>query len=116
MSAPPDDAQPGGDPVRRRRHELRFGKHRVGLPRSRALRLLLGVGLVLGGIFAVLPVLGLWMLPLGVMVLSIDLPPMRRLRRRIEVWWGRSGAQGQASGGWEWIRRRLKKIWPERRG
>jgi hypothetical protein len=43
----------------------------------------------LGGLFWFLPVLGLWMLPLGLLVLSIDIPAVRRLRRRIEIWWGR---------------------------
>jgi len=36
-----------------------------------------------------LPILGLWMLPLGLLMLSIDLAPVRRLRRRVEIWWGR---------------------------
>jgi len=74
----------------RARHGLRFGRHRVGLPDSRLLRILLGVGLVIGGLLAFLPVLGLWMLPLGILVLSIDLAPVRRGRRRFDVWWGRS--------------------------
>jgi len=98
----------------RRRHALRLGRHRVALPASRLLRILLGTGLIAGGLFAFLPVLGLWMLPLGAMVLSIDLPPVRRLRRRIEVWWGRSGARDQAGGIWDWVRRQLKKVWPKR--
>jgi hypothetical protein len=29
------------------------------------------------------------MVPLGLLVLSVDLPVVRRLRRRVEVWWGR---------------------------
>jgi hypothetical protein len=36
-----------------------------------------------------LPILGLWMLPLGILLLSIDLAPVRRVRRRTEIWWGR---------------------------
>jgi hypothetical protein len=36
-----------------------------------------------------LPVLGLWMLPVGIMVLSIDFHPLRRARRRFDTWWGR---------------------------
>ncbi|MEP3245826.1 MAG: PGPGW domain-containing protein [Sneathiella sp.] len=59
------------------------------MPQSRFRRLLLGWGLVLGGILGFLPVVGFWMLPLGIIVLSVDLPFARRLRRRTEVWWGR---------------------------
>jgi hypothetical protein len=36
-----------------------------------------------------LPILGFWMLPLGFLVLSHDLPFARRLRRRLAVWWHR---------------------------
>lgn len=96
------------------RHALRLGSHRVHLPRSRPLRLLLGAGLVGGGILGFLPVLGLWMLPLGVAVLSIDVPPIRRLRRRTMVWWGRSGARDRTNDSWGWLRTQLKKIWPKR--
>tara|TARA_R110000824_G_scaffold401749_1_gene614476 strand:- start:21326 stop:21547 length:222 start_codon:yes stop_codon:yes gene_type:complete len=48
-----------------------------------------GVILIIGGVFGFLPMLGFWMLPLGVVVLSVDLHPVRRFRRRVEVWWGR---------------------------
>ena len=34
--------------------------------------------LILGGVFSFLPVLGLWMLPLGLMVLAVDIPPLKR--------------------------------------
>jgi len=52
------------------------------LPGSSIERICIGVILILGGF------LGFWMVPLGLMVLSIDLPIVRRGRRRIEVWWG----------------------------
>ena len=93
---------------------MRLGRHKVVLPRSRVLRVLLGSGLVLGGVFSFLPVLGLWMLPLGAAVLSIDVPPVRRLRRRTEVWWGRSDMRDHATGWWDWVRRQAKKVWPKR--
>lgn len=48
-----------------------------------------GVLLVIGGILGFLPVLGFWMVPLGIIVLSVDLHIVRRLRRRFEVRWGR---------------------------
>jgi hypothetical protein len=58
-------------------------------PKSKTGRLLLGWALIVGGIFGFLPVLGFWMIPLGVIILSADSPFMRRLRRRAEVWIGR---------------------------
>lgn len=46
---------------------------RVRRPEARLIRIPLGILLVLGGIFSFLPVLGLWMLPLGLLLLAIDL-------------------------------------------
>lgn len=42
-------------------------------PEARLVRIPLGILLVLGGIFSFLPVLGIWMLPLGLLLLAIDL-------------------------------------------
>jgi hypothetical protein len=71
------------------KHHLRFAGRKIGMPGTKLLRTLLGVALILGGIFSFLPILGLWMLPLGLLVLSIDHHRVRRLRRRIDVWWAR---------------------------
>jgi hypothetical protein len=49
----------------------------------------LGVLLVLAGFLGFLPILGFWMIPLGLIVLSVDVPAVRRLRRRTEVRIGR---------------------------
>jgi hypothetical protein len=46
---------------------------RLRQPAARWVRIPLGILLVLGGIFSFLPVLGIWMLPLGVLLLAIDL-------------------------------------------
>ncbi|WP_202615410.1 hypothetical protein [Rhizobium deserti] len=59
------------------------------MPRSRAGRIGVGSALVLGGVFGFLPILGFWMVPLGFVVLSHDLPFVRRQRRRIGLWWAR---------------------------
>jgi len=48
-----------------------------------------GVVLVIGGLFGFLPVLGYWMLPLGLALLAVDFPVARRLNRLLQVWWGR---------------------------
>ncbi|TXM70068.1 hypothetical protein [Methylobacterium sp. WL120] len=46
---------------------------------------------ILGGIFSILPVLGLWMLPLGLALLAQDVPglkvPLERSARWIEATW-----------------------------
>jgi len=59
------------------------------VPQSRSVRITMGIALVIGGLLGFLPILGFWMLPLGLLLLSVDLRFARRLRRRIEVWWGR---------------------------
>lgn len=70
-------------------HSIGIAGRQIRLPRSRPWRITLGVALTLGGFVGFLPILGFWMVPLGLMVLSIDLPAVRRLRRRSVVWWGR---------------------------
>jgi len=51
-------------------------------PSSRWVRLPAGFLLVLGGIFSILPLLGLWMLPLGLLLLVQDVPFLRRPTRQ----------------------------------
>jgi UPF0716 family protein affecting phage T7 exclusion len=68
---------------------IRIGSYTLPLPRSRLLRILIGVLLVIGGLFAFLPILGFWMIPLGLLVLSVDIPRVRRWRRRFAVWFHR---------------------------
>jgi len=77
-----EDTRPPGDSVK-------LGKHRLPLPRSRLLRIVIGVLLVLGGFVGFLPILGFWMIPLGLLILSIDIPRVRRWRRRFAVWFSR---------------------------
>jgi hypothetical protein len=69
--------------------KIRFANRHVHLPRSRALRVGLGLLLVAGGLLGFLPVLGFWMIPLGLLVLSVDIPVVRRWRRKLAVWWHR---------------------------
>jgi hypothetical protein len=70
---------------------VRVGKIRVKVPRSKTGRRALGGALVAGSTLWFLPVLGLWMLPAGLLVLSVDSPRVRRFRRVNEVravrWW-----------------------------
>ena len=64
---------------------IRFGQKTIQLPASRLVRIPIGVLLVLGGIVGFLPILGFWMIPLGLVVLSVDVPAVRRWRRRMTV-------------------------------
>lgn len=50
----------------------------VRQPHMHLVRIPLAVLLIFGGIFSFLPVLGLWMLPLGLLVLAIDVPVLKR--------------------------------------
>ncbi len=65
-----------------------FDRH-FHLPRSKPIRIGLGILLIVGGVLGFLPVLGFWMVPLGLLVLSVDLPVVRRWRRQLTVWWHR---------------------------
>lgn len=51
-------------------------------PTSRWVRLPLGIFLIAGGLLAILPVFGLWMLPFGFLLLALDVPLLRRPARR----------------------------------
>ena len=68
---------------------VRIGRYTLPLPRSRLLRIVLGVLFIIGGLFSILPIFGLWMIPLGLLILSIDVPRVRRWRRRFAVWFHR---------------------------
>jgi hypothetical protein len=73
------------DPQPERSIDL-FGR-KFTLPKSRRLRICLGVLLVVGGILGFLPILGFWMVPLGLLVLSYEFAWVRRGRRRLALWW-----------------------------
>ena len=53
----------------------------VHLPRG--LRSGLGSVLLVAGLFGFLPILGFWMIPLGLALIALDIPP---LRRRLRQW------------------------------
>lgn len=53
------------------------------------LRQTVGTLLIIGGLLGFLPVLGYWMLPLGLALLAVDFPIARRMNRNLQVWWGR---------------------------
>ena len=76
-----------------------FDRH-FHLPQSKPIRIGLGILLVAGGLVGFLPVLGFWMIPLGLLVLSVDLPVVRRWRRQLTVGWHRKkGDDGDTQSG-----------------
>ena len=55
-------------------------------PEARWLRIPAGLLLTLGGCLAIRPVFGVWMLPLGIVLLAEDVPPLRRFIGRVLEW------------------------------
>lgn len=58
---------------------MRWGQHRV----PPVLRAILGVVFCIGGVFGFLPILGFWMIPLGLAFIALDIP---FLRKRMDIW------------------------------
>ena len=52
-------------------------------PSSRWARIPAGLLLIGGGVLGILPLLGFWMLPIGMVLLADDIPPLRRVRARL---------------------------------
>ena len=75
---------------------IRILGRRYPMPGTRGGRIGLGAALVVGGVFGFLPVLGFWMIPLGGLVLSREIHAIRRIRRQMVIWRGRS-AQRRAN-------------------
>ena len=61
--------------------------YRAVLSAPRVFRVLVGLLLVIGGVLGFLPVLGFWMVPLGLLVIFFDVPWVRGLWRRGRLWW-----------------------------
>jgi hypothetical protein len=61
-------------------------------PHARWVRIPAGVLLILGGVFSILPVLGIWMLPLGLLLIAYDVPILRRPVGRFTIWAARKWA------------------------
>jgi len=62
-------------------------------PSAGWVRVPLAVVLILGGFVGFLPILGFWMLPIGVLLLAEDLPVLKRPTLRalgtVQGWWDR---------------------------
>ena len=55
-------------------------------PSSRLVRIPMAILLIAGGIFSFLPVLGLWMLPLGLLLFAQDVPMLQKPMARMLGW------------------------------
>ena len=55
-------------------------------PSSRYVRIPMAILLIIGGIFSILPVLGLWMLPLGLLLFAQDVPILQKPLVRLLGW------------------------------
>jgi hypothetical protein len=55
-------------------------------PALRWVRVPAGVLFIAGSFLSILPLFGVWMLPLGLMLLAEDIPPLRRVRDRFLDW------------------------------
>ncbi len=93
---PQDSSKDESEPDTARPHpRIRlFGNH-YRIPQSILARRFFGVALVVLGFFGFLPVLGFWMIPLGLIVLSYDSHVIRRWRRRLSVSFGRRNGGGK---------------------
>jgi hypothetical protein len=55
-------------------------------PSAMLLRLPLAILFIIGGIFSFLPVLGIWMLPLGLLLIALDVPFLRKPVAYSTIW------------------------------
>jgi hypothetical protein len=78
-------------------HKIRLANRDIHLPESKPVRIGIGILLVAGGLVGFLPVLGFWMIPLGLLVLSVDIPVVRRWHRRLLLWWHRDRKDGNTA-------------------
>ena len=58
---------------------------RMRQPGARWIRIPMGLLLIVGGVLGFLPILGFWMLPLGLLLLAEDYPPAQRWVRWMMV-------------------------------
>jgi hypothetical protein len=66
---------------------IKIGSKTITLPDYAPARIAIGVLLIIGGMLGFLPVLGFWMIPLGILVLSYDFPRVRLWRQKFWIWW-----------------------------
>lgn len=102
MASPPPQERPGPREKSRQRLERQFDLIRRWLPpmsgvitalqarRAALIRVPIAILFILGGAVGFLPVLGFWMIPLGLFLLALDIPalqnPVSALFIRLRRW------------------------------
>jgi hypothetical protein len=66
------------------KRSLRVWFEKLRHPERRWLRVPIGIALILGGTVGFLPVVGFWMIPLGLSLLALDFPAAAKANRWIE--------------------------------
>ena len=72
--------------LRRLPNRIRAAVHWIRRPSAVWARIPIGLLLIAGGVLGFLPILGFWMIPLGVVLLAEDVPPLRSLTDRALAW------------------------------
>ena len=74
-------------------------------PDSRWIRIPVGVLLILGGLIAPLvPILGVWMIPIGLLLIAYDVPFLRRPVAYLTIWCAEKWVAAK-----DWLSRRLRR-------
>lgn len=71
-------------------------------PDARWFRIPIGLLCMVGGVFSFLPVLGIWMLPLGLLLIAYDVPFLRKPVGYFTIW---------AADKWAAFRKWLRRKW-----
>ena len=67
-------------------HRVSKVMEKVRSPSARPYRIPVGIALTVGGVVGFLPILGFWMIPLGLAVLAQDVPVIRPPLARAVAW------------------------------
>ncbi len=78
---------------------------RLRQPDARWVRIPVSVLLILGGVFSILPFLGIWMLPLGLLLIAYDVPVLRKPVGRFTIAGARKWAQFRL-----WLKQRWERL------
>ena len=69
-------------------NKINIAGRKIRVPGHPVSRTILGIVLICLGLLGFLPVLGYWMIPVGLAILAIDFPVARRLHRRLTIKFG----------------------------
>jgi hypothetical protein len=82
--------------------------HLLREPRLRFIRLTAGVLMIIGGLLSFLPILGIELLPIGIVLIAIDVPFLRGAAARMLCWLER--AIVWVIGLWQAVRVRARQM------